>query len=125
MQAICITVFVFSSILLSSLAIAFARPWNGGSDGDDHHRVGFQLVATVVGMSIVVATFAVSITAKISEEEGAPALVHKDAFPCNDLILNRRVQPHQLQKLLSNPTVLPTPNHVKRNKGRIFGEDRT
>ena len=31
-QAICITVFVFSSILLSSLAIAFARPWNGMMD---------------------------------------------------------------------------------------------
>ena len=29
MQATCITVFVFSSIFLSSLAIAFARPWNG------------------------------------------------------------------------------------------------
>jgi len=27
-QAICITVFVFSSIFFSSLAIAFARPWN-------------------------------------------------------------------------------------------------
>ena len=32
LQAICITVFVFSSILLSSLAIAFARPWNGMMD---------------------------------------------------------------------------------------------
>ena len=28
-QATCITVFVFSSIFLSSLVIAFARPWNG------------------------------------------------------------------------------------------------
>ena len=28
-QAICITAFVFSSIFFSSLAIAFARPWNG------------------------------------------------------------------------------------------------
>jgi len=28
MQATCITVFVFSSIFLSSLVIAFARPWN-------------------------------------------------------------------------------------------------
>ena len=30
-QATAITVFVFSSIFLSSLAIAFARPWTGGS----------------------------------------------------------------------------------------------
>jgi hypothetical protein len=29
LQAICITVFVFTAILSTSIVIAFARPWNG------------------------------------------------------------------------------------------------
>merc|ERR1711879_637176 len=51
-QATCITVFVFTSIFLSSLVIAFARPWNDCAATDiidavdDHTEAAKILTAT-------------------------------------------------------------------------------